>query len=227
MLTIIKITPAFIAAVVFASLVPAEQPLADASPPAAKIVELPYETPIQAQLKDVFGHLAEKVKAADALAARLRDTAAKNPSDTLQQVTEAETILGQFVDQLAPNGSLAAQLASLRAAAAVHRKRVQDMPKDTIEETLRSEILSDWDRIMQAADAGQAAMNDLRTKTIDTLQRLRMRQVAIAELLLAGEFESAIKALNNWISDLQGTMGGLNQIIDQLGTTLVSHAPQS
>ncbi len=209
---------AIICAAVSLSLSPAEaqSPRTSANPPA--------EAPIKANIDAIFGKLVDELRQADALAQHLRETAAKSPEDTKHEVDQAASTISKLADALDPNGQIATQLAALRNAALVHRKHVQDLPKGTIEETDRSTILAAWDKVLQEADAASTAMTDMRDKLLATLQKLRMRQTAVSELLLAGQYKAALDTLMNWLNDLQGTVEGLHHAIDDVGTML--HAPE-
>jgi hypothetical protein len=112
----------------------------------------------------------------------------------VQEVSQADDILSKLVDKLAPNGDFVAQVTSLRNAAVVHRKRVAELTGETIEENMRGQVLERWDQIIKDADALQNAVTDLRSSMMDKLQKLRMRKTAISELVLAEEFQAAIKA---------------------------------
>ncbi len=193
---------------------------AGSSPPAV-------EAPIKADIDAIFGKLVDELREADGLAQHLRETATKSPEDTKREVDEAASTISRLADALDPNGQLATQLAALRNAALVHRKRVQDLPKGSLEETDRSSILAAWDKVLQEADAASTAMTDMRDKLLATLQKLRMRQTAVAELLLAGQYKAALDTLMNWLNDLQGTVEGLHHAIDDAGTVLRAADPKT
>jgi hypothetical protein len=196
----------------------AQSARAAAAPPSP-----PVEAPIKADIDAIFGKLVDELRQADALAQHLRETAAKSPEDTKHEVDEAASTISRLADALDPNGQIGTRLVALRNASLVHRKRVQDLPKGAIEETDRSNILAAWDKVLLEADAASTAMTDMRDKLLATLQKLRMRQTAVSELLLAGQYKAALDTLMNWLTDLQGTVDGLHRSIDDVGTVL--HGP--
>jgi hypothetical protein len=98
----------------------------------------------------------------------------------------------------------------------VHRKRVAEMEKGSIEEVDRTSIISAWDHVVQEADNAQASMGDMKIKLTNILNKLRMRRVAIGEMLLAGQYRSAVEALRSWIKELDDTVKTLHQAIDSV-----------
>lgn len=183
------------------------------------------QAPVKADIDVVFGKVVDELRQAEALAQHLRETAAKTPEDTQREVNEAAGTISRLADSLEVNGQLATRLSALRNAALVHRKRVQDLPKGTIEETDRTNLLAAWDKVVQQADAAGTAMLDMREKLLATLQKLRMRQTAVAEFLLAGQYKAALDTLMNWLTDLQGTVDGLHRAMEDAGTVL--HGPDA
>lgn len=182
-------------------------------PPAAVTKPLPPETPVRNELAKIFEKLSEDLKAADGLVARLRSTAQKTPESARAEVNEAAKVLGDIADRLKPTGDVAGQLQALRNAATVHRKRVTDMAPNIIDEADRQSILNAWDAILQNADATTAAMADMKTKLTSALENLRMRQVAMSEMLLAGYHQGAVDALKKWLGDLEVTVGDLHKVL--------------
>ncbi len=187
---------------------------ASAEPKSDKPSDVPYDTPIKSELEKVFNGLVYQLKQADDLVAKLRATASKKPDDAKGDVDQAAQTLSALADHVAPNGDMMNQLLALRNAATVHRKRVQEMGKDIIEEQDRTAITSAWDRVIQEADKAQAAMGDMQNRLMSLLNKLRMRQSAITELLLAGQYQSAITALKAWLGELETTVKNLHQVID-------------
>lgn len=74
------------------------------------------------------------------------------------------------------------------------------MPATMLDEMDRQRILDKWDSISRNAAGVTSAMADMRSKVLSSVENLRLRQVAIAELVLAGEFEGAINSLKKWLS---------------------------
>jgi hypothetical protein len=179
-----------------------------------------YKAPIKADIDAIFGKLVEESRQAQALAADLQKMASKNPRDAERQVDNAAEVLGRLADTLQPNGQLGLQLTALRNAAMVHRKHVQDLPKDAIDEHDRSAILGAWNKVLQEADAATTTMADMRQELIGSLQELRRRQLAIGEFILAGQYEDAIKSLQEWLSNLSQTVNTLNATIERAGAAI-------
>ncbi|MGO8866404.1 MAG: hypothetical protein ACLQME_07885 [Alphaproteobacteria bacterium] len=193
-----------------------------AAGPQAQPAEIPYDTPVKAELEKIFNGLASQLQEADTLVKLLRNTAAKNPADTETQIDSAAQTLGTLADRLQPEADLAQQLAALRNAAAVHRKRVQEMPNGTIGEADRTTILAAWDRILQDADKAQASMKDMHDSLTNVLQELRIRKTAVSELMLAGQYQAAVDTLKNWLGDLEMTVKNLHKSIDQIAPSHIS-----
>lgn len=171
-------------------------------------------THIKSELDKVFNGLASQLKEVENLAANLKSTANRKPEDTQQQLSEAANTLSTLADRLVPNGDLAGQLTALRSAAAIHRQRILDMPKEALEEADRTGLLQAWDRIIVDADKGTAAMSTMRERLMAVLGKLRARQVAVSEFLLADQFQSAVNAVKSWINDLDTTINGLRKVIE-------------
>ena len=193
-----------------------------AAGPQAQPAEIPYDTPVKAELEKIFNGLASQLQEADTLVKLLRSTAAKNPADTETQIDSAAQTLGTLADRLQPEADLAQQLAALRNAAAVHRKRVQEMANGTIGEADRTTILAAWDRILQDADKAQASMKDMHDSLMNVLQELRIRKTAVSELVLAGQYQAAVDTLKNWLGDLETTVKNLHKSIDQIAPRSIS-----
>jgi len=185
------------------------------------------ETPVKADIDAIFARLVDELRQAKALAQQLRATAAKTPQDTQREVDTAARTISGLADALDPTGQLAMRLAALRKAALAHRKRVQDYPKGMIEETDRTTILAAWDKVLQEADAAGTTMSTMRDRLLATLQKLRMRQVAVSELLLAGQYQAAAETLMKWLNDLQSTVNGLDRAIEDTGTVISGPAAKT
>jgi hypothetical protein len=186
----------------------------------AAMAQPAVETPIKADIDAIFARLVDELRQAQVLAQQLRTAAGKTPRDTQREVDSAARTISGLADTLNPNGELALRLAALRKAALAHRKRVQDYPKGTIEETDRTTILAAWDKVLQEADAAGTAMSTMHDRLLATLEKLRMRQAAVSELLLAGQYKAAVDTLMKWLNDLQSTVNGLDHAIRDTGTML-------
>jgi hypothetical protein len=183
-------------------------------PPATVTKPLPPDTQIGAELNKIFERLGNELKEADAIATRLRSAAQKTPEDAKAQVDDATKLLSGLADRLKPTGDVAGQVEALRNAATANRKRVADMPATMLDEMDRQRILDKWDSISRNAAGVTSAMADMRSKVVSSVENLRLRQVAIAELVLAGEFEGAINSLKKWLADLDQTMKDLHAAVE-------------
>lgn len=183
-------------------------------PPTAVAKPLPPDTQIGAELSKIFERLGNVLKEADAIATRLRSAAQKTPGDAKAQVDDATKMLSSLADQLKPTGDMAGQVETLRNAATANRKRVADMPATMLDELDRQRILEKWDSISRDAAGVTSAMADMRSKVLSSVENLRLRQVAITELVLAGEFEGAINSLKKWLADLDQTMKDLHAAVE-------------
>ena len=133
----------------------------------------------------------------------LRDTAKKGPVEAQLEVAKTAQSLGQLADRLQDEGDILSQLRAVKNAAAVHRDRVQDIPKGNISEADRTAVLAKWNAILQQADRAQAKVLNMRDKLLGAITELRVRQVGISEQLLAGGYEDAVKSLNQWLDELE------------------------
>lgn len=175
---------------------------------------IPPDTPVRNELGKIFERLTNDVKQADALVARLREIAQKTPEAARAEVNNAATLLGNLADRLKPTGDIAGQLQALRNAATVHRKRVADLAPNLLDEADRQAILDAWDATLRDTDNAAAAMADMRSKLMSALENLRMRQTAMAELVLAGQYQAAVEAMKKWLVDLEATVGGLHKVLE-------------
>ena len=171
----------------------------------------PTPPAVRPELDGVFAKLNDQLKAADDLVKGLRGTANKTTGDTQRDVLSAAGSLSQLVDRLGPNGDIATTLDDVSQAAAIHQKRVMNAPEGSIEEQDRTDALTAWERVTKEVDTARTTMSTMRTKLSAVLERLRKRQAGISELLLAGQYEQAVKSLNAWLTDLQTTVDGLHQ----------------
>jgi hypothetical protein len=74
--------------------------------------------------------------------------------------------------------------------------------------------MSTWDKAIADADKTTAALNTMRDRVTGALQKLRMRQAAVSEFLLAGQFQAAIAAVKAWVTDLDATVTALRAAIE-------------
>jgi len=172
------------------------------------------ETPIKSELDKIFSSLQSQLKDVDKLAAHLKATANRKAEDTQQQINGAADTLSALTDRLQPTGDLTSQLTALRNAAALHRKRIQEMPKEAIEEADRTTLMKAWDKAIVEADKTAASMGDMRDRLTHVLKKLRMRQAAAGEYLLAGQYQAAVASLRAWVGELEATVNSLHQAID-------------
>ena len=171
------------------------------------------DTPVKTELEKIFGGLQSQLKEIDNLAANLKATTNRKPAETQTQINGAAQTLSALADRLQPTGDLAAQVTALRNAAALHRQRVQDMAKDSIEEADRTALLKAWDKALIDADRAGAALGEMRERLTHALTRLRMRQVAVGEYLLAGQYQAAVATLRSWLGELEATINNLHNAI--------------
>ncbi len=174
---------------------------------------LPADAPVKTELDKVFTQLGDQVSKADTLLKQLRETANRKPEDVVKQIQTSTMVLSGLVDRLQQSGDIAGQLGAVRNAAAAHLKRVEELPKGSIDEEDRTKIISAWKNVLQGADNAQANMATMRDSLMAALQRLRMRSMAIGELMLANQYQQVIDSFNRWIGDLKNTVDSLHQLI--------------
>jgi hypothetical protein len=178
---------------------------------------LAQSDPIQQDLASVLKALSEQITRADQLVAHLRDTAKKGPVEAQLEVAKTAQSLGQLADRLQDEGDILSQLRAVKNAAAVHRDRVQDIPKGNISEADRTAVLAKWNSILQQADRAQDKVLNMRDKLLGAITELRVRQVGISEQLLAGSYEDAVKSLNQWLDELEKLINDLRASITAPG----------
>ena len=178
---------------------------------------LAQSDPIQQDLASVLKALSEQITRADQLVAHLRDTAKKGPVEAQLEVAKTAQSLGQLADRLQDEGDILSQLRAVKNAAAVHRDRVQDIPKGNISEADRTAVLAKWNAILQQADRAQAKVLNMRDKLLGAITELRVRQVGISEQLLAGSYDDAVKSLNQWLDELEKLINDLRASITAPG----------
>jgi hypothetical protein len=178
---------------------------------------LAQSDPIQQDLAGVLKALSEQITRADQLVAHLRDTAKKGPVEAQLEVAKTAQSLGQLADRLQNEGDILSQLRAVKNAAAVHRDRVQDIPKGNISEADRTAVLAKWNSILQQADRAQDKVLNMRDKLLGAITELRVRQVGISEQLLAGSYEDAVKSLNQWLDELEKLINDLRASITAPG----------
>lgn len=174
---------------------------------------LPADAPVKTELDKVFTQLGDQVQRADTLLKQLRETEKQTPANVEQQIQTSTMVLSGLVDRLQQSGDIAGQLGAVRNAAAAHLKRVEELPKGSIDEEDRTKIISAWKNVLQGADNAQSNMATMRDSLMAALQRLRMRSMAIGELMLAAQYQQVIDSFNHWIGDLKSTVDSLHQLI--------------
>ena len=206
-------------ALLVASAAEAQPPLSDLAP--SSTPSQPARTDADGastQIKDVFNQMKGNVEYLDKLLAYLKALAEKKPSDIAAEVKSAAANMSILADRMTANGDVGKQLVGIRTAAALHEKRVQEMPQGAIAEEDRTRIVTAWQHIIQEADKATASMGDVHNRIMDVLTELRMKQAAVGELLLAGQYEAAMETFEKWLADLQTTVNSLHEIISQFGT---------
>jgi hypothetical protein len=172
---------------------------------------------IQQQLSTTLKALSAELARADQVVAQAREVTKKRPAEAQLEITKLATVLGQLADRLQDQGDVMGTLRALASAAQVNRDRVAHLPKGTISEVDRSNVLRRWTAILQQVDAGEARVKAIREKILGAISELRIRQVGLSEEILAGSYESAIKALNHWLNELQQTIDHLRASIGTPG----------
>ncbi len=185
-------------------------------PPAGMMQNDPLtkEAPLKSELETIYNSLSKQLQDVERYTAYLKGTASKTPEDTQSKINDMANILGNLADRLQANGDLTTQLNALRNSAAVHRKRVQEMAKEAIEESDRTTLMSTWDKALADTDKTGAMLTNMREKVNSVLKKLRMRQAAVSEFLLAGEFQAALASLKAWITELDATVNSLRAAIE-------------
>jgi hypothetical protein len=135
------------------------------------------------------------------------------PSDTLKQVDAAARTLSGLIDRLSETGDLGQQVQNVRNAATTHRKRVEEMTDQTIDNEDKTAILKAWDDITQGTDNARVSMKNMRESLSSALGKLTRKRVAISEMLLANQYQEAISSFNAWVRDLEQTTKSLHEML--------------
>ena len=88
------------------------------------------------------------------------------------------------------------------------------MAKEIIEEGDRTALLKSWDKAIIDTDKAAAAVNEMRDRLTQVLTKLRMRQSAVSEYILAGQYQAAVATLRQWVGDLEATVKSLHAVIN-------------
>lgn len=180
-------------------------------PPQAE--QTPPESSAKNELDDVIKRLNEQAKQVDGLVARLKGVTNMQPSDTLKQVDAAARTLSTLIDRLGDQGDLSQQVQNVRNAATTHRKRVEEMNEQTIDNEDKTAILKAWDDITQGTDNARVSMKNMRESLGSALGKLTRKRVAISEMLLANQYQEAISSFNAWVRDLEKTTKSLHEML--------------
>jgi uncharacterized protein YukE len=165
------------------------------------------------ELNDVLKRLNDQAKQVDGLVAKLKGVTNMQPSDTLKQVDAAARTLSGLIDRLSDSGDLSQQVQNVRNAATTHRKRVEEMNTQTIDNEDKTAILKAWDDIMQGTDNAKVSMKNMRESLGSALGKLTRKRVAISEMLLASQYQEAISSFNAWVRDLEKTTKSLHEML--------------
>jgi hypothetical protein len=173
----------------------------------------PPEASAKSELDDVLKRLNDQAKQVDGLVARLKSVSNMQPSDTLKQVDAAARTLSSLIDRLSESGDLGQQVQNVRNAATTHRKRVEEMTDQTIDNEDKTAILKAWDDITQGTDNAKVSMKNMRESLGSALGKLTRKRVAISEMLLANQYQEAISSFNAWVRDLEQTTKSLHEML--------------
>lgn len=179
----------------------------------------PSQDPVQNQLDPIFAKLKQAAAQAAGISKHLHEIATKKPADTVKEVDAAANSLAKWADTFQPNGEVASRIAEARNMAMVSRKRVQDYGADVISQSDKNEIIAAWDKALVDTDKVSNMMTEMRQKLLATLGNLRKHRTAMSELLLASQYQAAIRSLLNWLTDLDGTVTDLNRLLQDTPTS--------
>jgi len=170
--------------------------------------------PVTSDLEDVFNSLNTQLGTVEQLSGQLKGLSTSTPENMQTQIAGAAKVLGDLVDKLAEGGELSNQLAAVRSAAQVHRKRIDEVPKEGMTEQDRTSLMATWDKIITDADRLATKITDSRERVLNSLKGLRMRQAAMGEYILAGRFQAALNSIRDWASELDSAISRLKANIN-------------
>jgi hypothetical protein len=173
---------------------------------------------VKSELDELFANLNIQLKKVDEVVARAKSAANRTPGEVTKEVENSSQVLSALLDKIQPTGDMMQQVAALRAAAVVHRRRISDMSKEILTEEDKNSLLMAWDKNIRASDEIRIAMDAMRINLQNAVTKLRMKSAAISEMVLADEFRGVFETYNNWIKELQGTLNNLHRIIQTPGS---------
>lgn len=167
----------------------------------------------QSQLDAVSGEMNALLKEGERVAARLAREIHAHPHEANHLVQQTETTLSGMADQTTSTSDVIKEVAAIRAKALAYRQAVMAMPAGTMSEADRQRVLDAWNRVIKSANKAQAAVADIHTTLLAELRDLRMRDVAVGQLMLAGEYQAALHDVLTWTKKLRVTIEKLNTLI--------------
>lgn len=174
----------------------------------------PRKADLGEQLKHVFTELKGSLSATQRLVARLKE--ANSPGakvNASKEIQEAEGVLGALEDRLTPNGDVVTQLNAIKHAAQLHYNAVKVMTDKQIDPSDRRNLMNIWQGIVTRAGEGVSEAGGVEQKVGFVLGELQRKQTAVAQYILADEYEAAVKSFDQWVNQLSATVQSLHKIL--------------
>jgi hypothetical protein len=168
---------------------------------------------LQSELQGVTERMKALLGEGKRVAARLENQINDHPQEADKLIRDTATTLSGMADQTTSTGDVIKEVAAIRAKALAYRQTVMSMPAGVMSETDRQRVLEAWNRVIDTASKAQAAVADIHVTLLAELQELRRREVAVGQLMLAGEYQAALDDVITWTTELKATIEKLNNLL--------------
>lgn len=169
---------------------------------------------VDAQLQHVLMHLKALVGRVNGLAANLKQALAAKPRDMKRSVNKAASMLSAASDATAPDAEWSGTVKELLHTAQTHLKTVTNAPEGTFTPNDKKRILAAWRSTVTKCEQVLSALTNVHMEMHESIQQLEMHQNAMAELLLADQYNVALNSILEWVAELKATAGQLNNIVN-------------
>jgi len=168
---------------------------------------------LQSELHAVTERMKALLGEGKRVAARLQREINDRPQEADKLIRDTAITLSGMADQTTSDGDVIKEVAAIRAKALAYRQTVMSMSSGVMSETDRQRVLEAWNRVIDTASKAQAAVADIHITLLAELQDLRKREVAVGQLMLAGEYQAALDDVLTWTKALRVTIEQLNNLL--------------
>ena len=168
---------------------------------------------LQSELHAVTERMKALLGEGKRVAARLQREINDRPQEADKLIRDTAITLSGMADQTTSDGDVIKEVAAIRAKALAYRQTVMSMSSGVMSETDRQRVLEAWNRVIDTASKAQAAVADIHITLLAELRDLRKREVAVGQLMLAGEYQAALNDVLTWTKALRATINQLNNLL--------------